>query len=56
MSADAPREVTGVGFLRAVRDAEARGEGYDVLVLALVGGTVRAVLQGLADLAPERRP
>ncbi|MET9929535.1 DUF6716 putative glycosyltransferase [Streptomyces sp. NPDC006324] len=56
VSADAPREVTGVEFLRAVRDAEARGEGYDVLVLALVGGTVRAVLQGLADLGLARRP
>ncbi|WP_306328002.1 DUF6716 putative glycosyltransferase [Streptomyces venezuelae] len=51
-----PREVTGAEFLRAVRDAEARGEGYDVVVLALVGGTVRAVLQGLADLRLERRP
>ncbi|MFZ4301605.1 DUF6716 putative glycosyltransferase [Streptomyces cinereoruber] len=56
VSADAPREVTGAEFLRAVRDAEARGEGYDVVVLALVGGTVRAVLQGLADLGLERRP
>ncbi|MER5207170.1 DUF6716 putative glycosyltransferase [Streptomyces sp. NPDC002825] len=56
VSQAAPREVTGAEFLRAVRDAEARGEGYDVLVLSLVGGTVRAVLQGLADLALERRP
>ncbi|WP_432085617.1 DUF6716 putative glycosyltransferase [Streptomyces sp. bgisy095] len=56
VSSDVPREVTGAEFLRAVRDAEARGEGYDVLVLALVGGTVRAVLQGLADLGLERRP
>ncbi|MFE0703258.1 DUF6716 putative glycosyltransferase [Streptomyces sp. NPDC058872] len=56
VSQDAPREVTGAEFLRAVRDAEARGEGYDVLVLALVGGTVRAVLQGLADLGLQRRP
>ncbi|MEU5220830.1 DUF6716 putative glycosyltransferase [Streptomyces sp. NPDC020807] len=52
----APREVTGAEFLREVRDAEERGEGYDVLVLALVGGTVRAVLQGIADLGLERRP
>ncbi|MFI0823550.1 DUF6716 putative glycosyltransferase [Streptomyces roseolus] len=51
-----PREVTGVEFLREVRDAEARGERYDVVVLALVGGTVRAVLQGLADLGLDRRP
>ena len=46
-----PREVTGADFLRAVRD-----EGYDVVVLALVGGTVRAVLEGIADLGLERRP
>ncbi|GGR37845.1 hypothetical protein GCM10010282_32960 [Streptomyces roseolus] len=51
-----PREVTGAEFLREVRDAEARGERYDVVVLALVGGTVRAVLQGLADLGLDRRP
>ncbi|MER7622565.1 DUF6716 putative glycosyltransferase [Streptomyces sp. NPDC126503] len=55
-AATAPREVTGAEFLRAVRDAGTRGEGYDVLVLALVGGTVRAVLQGLADLGLTRRP
>ncbi|GAA2784662.1 hypothetical protein GCM10019017_32120 [Streptomyces showdoensis] len=46
-----PREVTGAEFLREVRDGD-----YDVIVLALVGGTVRAVLQGLAELAQERRP
>ncbi|WP_137993766.1 DUF6716 putative glycosyltransferase [Streptomyces vilmorinianum] len=51
-----PREVTGAEFLREVRDAAARGEGYDVVVLALVGGTVRAVLEGIAELALERRP
>ncbi|MGW1012579.1 DUF6716 putative glycosyltransferase [Streptomyces termitum] len=55
-AAAAPREVTGAEFLRAVRDAEAGGERYDVIVLALVGGTVRAVLQGLADLGLDRRP
>lgn len=47
----APREVTGAEFLREVRDG-----GYDVVVLALVGGTVRAMLQGLAELALDRRP
>ncbi|MFI1814926.1 DUF6716 putative glycosyltransferase [Streptomyces sp. NPDC020422] len=47
----APREVTGTEFLREVRDG-----GYDVIVLALVGGTVRAMLQGLAELALDRRP
>ncbi|MFD5326337.1 DUF6716 putative glycosyltransferase [Streptomyces sp. NPDC127092] len=56
VSDTAPREVTGTEFLREVRDAADRGEGYDVVVLALVGGTVRAMLQGLADLALDRRP
>ncbi|MFF9195285.1 DUF6716 putative glycosyltransferase [Streptomyces sp. NPDC014779] len=56
VSDTAPREVTGAEFLREVRDAAERGEGYDVVVLALVGGTVRAVLQGIADLGLERRP
>ncbi|MFF0433264.1 DUF6716 putative glycosyltransferase [Streptomyces sp. NPDC004327] len=56
VSDTAPREVTGAEFLREVRDAHLRGEGYDVIVLALVGGTVRAVLQGLAELGLERRP
>ncbi|MFF5975942.1 DUF6716 putative glycosyltransferase [Streptomyces sp. NPDC012769] len=56
VSDTAPREVTGTEFLREVRDAAARGEGYDVIVLALVGGTVRAVLHGLAELALDRRP
>ncbi|MCH0539378.1 hypothetical protein I3F58_07345 [Streptomyces sp. MUM 203J] len=46
-----PREVTGAEFLRAVRE-----ERYDVVVLALVGGTVQAVLHGLAELVPDRRP
>ncbi|MEV6326592.1 DUF6716 putative glycosyltransferase [Streptomyces sp. NPDC051909] len=56
VSDTAPREVTGAEFLREVRDAAERGEGYDVVVLALVGGTVRAVLQGIADLGLDRRP
>ncbi|MFF8598499.1 DUF6716 putative glycosyltransferase [Streptomyces sp. NPDC015232] len=56
VSDTAPREVTGAEFLREVRDAAERGEGYDVVVLALVGGTVRAVLQGIADLGLARRP
>ncbi|MEU8759921.1 DUF6716 putative glycosyltransferase [Streptomyces sp. NPDC048659] len=57
VSDTAPREVTGAEFLREVRDG-----GYDVIVLALVGGTVRAMLQGLRDLgdlggpASGRRP
>ncbi|MFF2573255.1 DUF6716 putative glycosyltransferase [Streptomyces sp. NPDC058084] len=56
VSDTAPREVTGTEFLREVRDAATRGEGYDVIVLALVGGTVRAMLHGLAELSLERRP
>ncbi len=46
-----PREVTGAEFLRAVRE-----EAYDVVVLALVGGAVQAMLHGLAAAAPRRRP
>lgn len=49
--AESAREVTGAEFLRAVRD-----EAYDVVVLALVGGTVQAMLHGLAGLALPRRP
>ncbi|MFF1462631.1 DUF6716 putative glycosyltransferase [Streptomyces sp. NPDC058330] len=45
------REVTAVEFLLAVRD-----EGYDVVVLALVGGAVQAMLHGLAALRLPRRP
>ncbi|MFE6623571.1 DUF6716 putative glycosyltransferase [Streptomyces sp. NPDC057740] len=40
--ADSLREVTAVEFLRAIAQ-----ESYDVLVLALVGGGVQAVLHGL---------
>ncbi|MGW1427123.1 DUF6716 putative glycosyltransferase [Streptomyces sp. NPDC002431] len=45
------REVTAVEFLHTVRD-----EGYDVVVLALVGGGVQAMLHGLAALRLESRP
>ncbi|WP_338699805.1 DUF6716 putative glycosyltransferase [Streptomyces sp. Q6] len=41
--ADSLREVTAVEFLRAMRSG-----GYDVVVLALVGGAVQALLHGLA--------
>lgn len=51
VAADTVREVTAAEFLRAVRD-----EGYDVLVLALVGGAVQAVLHGVAALRLPRRP
>ncbi|MEU6063181.1 MULTISPECIES: DUF6716 putative glycosyltransferase [Streptomyces] len=40
--ADSLSEVTAVEFLRAMRE-----ESYDVLVLALVGGAVQAMLHGL---------
>ncbi|MBO0511646.1 hypothetical protein J0695_07440 [Streptomyces beijiangensis] len=46
------REVTGAEFLR-----EVERETYDVVVLALVGGAVQAVLHGLSGLTEmERRP
>ncbi|MEV7421166.1 MULTISPECIES: DUF6716 putative glycosyltransferase [unclassified Streptomyces] len=48
---DAPREVTGVAFLRELRE-----EPYDVVVLALVGGAVQALLHGIAALDLARRP
>ncbi|WP_330235603.1 DUF6716 putative glycosyltransferase [Streptomyces sp. NBC_00566] len=41
-TADALREVTGAEFLRAMTE-----ESYDILVLALVGGGVQAMLHGL---------
>ncbi|MFF8956457.1 DUF6716 putative glycosyltransferase [Streptomyces sp. NPDC014894] len=49
--ADALYEVTAAGFLRAVAD-----EAPDVIVLALVGGGVQALLHGLAALRTPRRP
>ncbi|WP_184491299.1 DUF6716 putative glycosyltransferase [Streptomyces sp. I6] len=48
---DSVREVTGARFLRAIRE-----EGYDVVVLALVGGAVQAMLHGIAALRLPRRP
>nr|WTB33156.1 hypothetical protein OG781_30085 [Streptomyces sp. NBC_00830] len=45
------REVTGVEFLHTVRN-----EGYDIVVLALVGGAVQAMLHGLAALRLAARP
>ncbi|MEU4108954.1 DUF6716 putative glycosyltransferase [Streptomyces sp. NPDC027717] len=41
-AADSLREVTGAEFLRAMTE-----ESYDILVLALVGGGVQAMLHGL---------
>lgn len=48
---DRVREVTAVEFLHAVRD-----EGYDLVVLALVGGAVQAMLHGIAALRLPIRP
>ncbi|MGH4034339.1 DUF6716 putative glycosyltransferase [Actinomycetota bacterium Odt1-20B] len=46
--ADSLREVTAVEFLQEMgRDGE-DGTSYDIVVLALVGGAVQAVLHGLA--------
>ncbi|MFH8453158.1 DUF6716 putative glycosyltransferase [Streptomyces fungicidicus] len=47
--ADSLREVTAVEFLRAMRE-----ESYDVLVLALVGGGVQAMLHGLKRIWEDR--
>ncbi|MFI1027865.1 DUF6716 putative glycosyltransferase [Streptomyces sp. NPDC020951] len=54
--ADSLREVTAVEFLRAM--GEEGAEPYDVLVLALVGGGVQAMLHGLRRVWEdrERRP
>ncbi|MDQ0992673.1 DUF6716 putative glycosyltransferase [Streptomyces sp. V3I7] len=50
--ADSLREVTGVEFLRAMTE-----ESYDILVLALVGGGVQAMLHGLRHAwGTEKRP
>ncbi|MFE4048367.1 DUF6716 putative glycosyltransferase [Streptomyces sp. YIM B13518] len=47
--ADSLREVTAVEFLRAMRE-----ESYDLLVLALVGGGVQAMLHGLKRVWEDR--
>ncbi|WP_307812054.1 DUF6716 putative glycosyltransferase, partial [Streptomyces sp. HB-N217] len=58
VGADSLREVTALEFLRAMDGA--RGDGardekpYDVLVLALVGGGVQAMLHGLGRLWRDR--
>ncbi|MFD9909318.1 DUF6716 putative glycosyltransferase [Streptomyces sp. NPDC059063] len=53
--ADSLREVTAIEFLSAMED---QGAEYDLLVLALVGGGVQAVLHGLARAwsGTRRRP
>jgi hypothetical protein len=54
--ADSLREVTGVEFLRVM--SEETDEPYDLLVLALVGGGVQAMLHGLRSAwgARSKRP
>ncbi|MFJ2706647.1 DUF6716 putative glycosyltransferase [Streptomyces sp. NPDC087428] len=51
IATDRVREVTAAEFLHTVRD-----EGYDLVVLALVGGAVQAMLHGLAALRLPARP
>ncbi|NEE41008.1 hypothetical protein G3M53_88470, partial [Streptomyces sp. SID7982] len=51
IDAERVREVTAVEFLHTVRD-----EGFDLVVLALVGGGVQAMLHGIAALNLPRRP
>ncbi|MFM9369500.1 DUF6716 putative glycosyltransferase [Streptomyces sp. Da 82-17] len=55
--ADTLREVTAVEFLREMREGDGDGP-YDLVVLALVGGAVQALLHGLAHSwqGRERRP
>ncbi|WP_217161830.1 DUF6716 putative glycosyltransferase [Streptomyces sp. AC512_CC834] len=53
VGADSLREVTAVEFLRAM-DAATGEESYDVLVLALVGGGVQAMLHGLGRVWQDR--
>ncbi|MCM3263782.1 MULTISPECIES: DUF6716 putative glycosyltransferase [Streptomyces] len=52
--ADALREVSTVEFLRVMDTTTAGDEPYDLLVLALVGGGVQAVLHGLRQVWPAR--
>ncbi|MFE2639005.1 DUF6716 putative glycosyltransferase [Streptomyces scopuliridis] len=49
--ADALRELTGTDFLRTLRE-----ESYDIVVLALVGGAVQAMLHGISALKLADRP
>ncbi|SCG03600.1 hypothetical protein GA0115259_108427 [Streptomyces sp. MnatMP-M17] len=49
--ADALREVTGTAFLQTLREKE-----YDLVVLALVGGAVQAMLHGISALKLADRP
>lgn len=51
VSADELREVSGNEFLNAIRDGR-----YDIVVLALVGGGVQAMLHAIAALRLSERP
>lgn len=53
VTADSLREVTAVEFLRAM-DGATGEEAYDLLVLALVGGGVQAMLHGLGRVWEDR--
>ncbi|MFF4951528.1 DUF6716 putative glycosyltransferase [Streptomyces chattanoogensis] len=55
--ADSLREIRAVDFVRKI-DRGADGSGYDVVVLACVGGAVQAMLHGLARAwqGAQRRP
>ncbi len=53
VTADSLREVTAVEFLRAMDHATGE-DSYDVLVLALVGGGVQAMLHGLGRVWQDR--
>ncbi|WP_225836221.1 DUF6716 putative glycosyltransferase [Streptomyces sp. NK08204] len=48
--ADSLREVTGVEFLREMTERTTGEDSYDILVLALVGGGVQAMLHGLRNI------
>nr|WP_030747038.1 DUF6716 putative glycosyltransferase [Streptomyces sp. NRRL F-5135] len=54
--ADTLREVTGTAFLRTLSDQAESDRAYDLVVLALVGGAVQAMLHGTAALRLEHRP
>lgn len=56
--ANSLREVTGVEFLRVLGAEDSGEEAYDIVVLALVGGGVQAMLHGLRSAwgARTRRP
>ncbi|WP_329456029.1 DUF6716 putative glycosyltransferase [Streptomyces sp. NBC_01497] len=50
------REITGNAFLSFLAEEQDERGGYDLIVLALVGGGVQAMLHGIAALDLARRP